>query len=176
MKDTVAESGLAQHGRRGPIDLPAAQVAIPLRRLLHEPDGRVSRVSHRRKRTFESVRSPDSRVAHPRDVSKHRARPIELAPEVEQHELIGVNLARGCCRRQIVRIPGVLVDRNIWRRVGDQSFVDKPDSHELLDVVLSCPDAIADPAGNGLKRAILDAVELLRRRAMQVDLALVPYG
>ena len=100
------------------------------------------------------------RESDPRDVGIHRTGLLELAPEIEQHQLVLANHAMLARRGEVMRIAGVLLRRDARRGIGDQPFVLEPADHLLLNVVLGGRDAVAQPARDFFERLILDAIEL----------------
>ena len=112
----------------------------------------------------------------PRDISKHCAGCVELAPEVQQHQVVAADRAVDGRRRQIVRVARVFSRRHDGIRIADESLVAKPSRHELLNVVFRGGDAVDQPSADRFERSILHAVELFRRRAVCRDGRIVPYG
>ena len=99
---------------------------------------------------------------------------IELGPEIQQHELVGMNRPRRGRRRQVMRIAGVFGRRDVRVRVADELRVRKPSRHQLLDVVFRRRHAVADAACDRFERAILDLVELFGSGLVRRDFRLVP--
>ena len=98
VEDVVAVAGASQDGRGRAIDLPAAQLLAGGHRPLHQGHGGVARGADRLECLHVPVGRASAGKAHPGDVSKHRAGLVELAPEVEQDELLGANRADGRSR------------------------------------------------------------------------------
>ena len=99
---------------------------------------------------------------------------IELGPEIQQHELVGLNRARRRRRRQVMGVAGVFGRRDVRVRVADQLRVRKPSRHQLLDVVFRRRHAIADAACDRFERAILHLVELVGRGLVRRHFRFVP--
>ena len=117
-----------------------------------------------------------ARVADPRDVGEDCARAIELSPQVEQHDLARPDGPMIGFRRHVVRVAGVAGRRHDGRRIAHQPFVSKPARHQLLNVVLGRRRARGHPRGDGGKRLIFDAIQLLRCALVSIDRGLVPDG
>ena len=171
----IAVAGRAQDRGRGPIDFPAAQVpaarAPPAARG-QSPASRAARMAANACANRSGTCAPG--VAHPGDVSKHRAGAIQLAPQVEQHHFVRPNRAVRRRRRQVVRVAGVFRRRDVRVGIADEPLVAKPAGHELLDVVFGRRRRRPAGAGRRLERAILHPVELIGRLAMCRDRSRVP--
>jgi len=175
VKDAVAVAGVSQDRSRRAIDFPPAHVLTGPDAALNQPDPGISCVADGGECPRHPLRNLPSRVPHPRDVRKHRPRPIQLTPEVEQDEVVGANGPGGGRRRQIVRVAGVFTGRDVWLGVADEALVGEPSRHQLLDVVFRGRHPVSRAARDSVERAILDAVELVRRGAMRGDLRVMPH-
>src|SRR4029453_2665287 len=94
------------------IDLVSAEIALLADRGLDEVDRGVAPVPDGGKGARIGVRHLASGEAHPRDVSKDRARPRQLTPEVDEDDLVGLNGAMLLTSREVVRIARVLLRRD----------------------------------------------------------------
>ena len=161
VQDRPGVAGAAQHGHRGAVDLEAADLLTGTGPLLHELDGRVAGVAHRGKRLGDSLRYLSSRISHPGDISKHRARLLQLPPEIQEQHLVSADRPRCRRRRQVVRVAGIAFRGNDRRRIADQALIREPAGHQLLNLELGGGRAVPDAPRRLLERAILDSVQLL---------------
>ena len=157
-----AESG--RHSR--PPALEAASIRLPPRSSRPARDASLTRsviaASGRRTRREGldlSIGRPQVHI-HPRDIGKHRPRMIELGPEIQQHQLVGMNRPRRGRRRQVMRIAGVFGRRDVRIGIAHEIRVREPSRHQPLDVVFRRRHAVAEAARDRVECAILHLVEL----------------
>ena len=178
VEDLVPVARASEDGRGGAIDLPAPDIIASAAAFPHQRHRGVARVPDRAegvKKPFRSI-AELPRISHPGDIGIYRAFALEFAPEIEQHQRARADRPRRLGGRQVVRIAGVLVHRDIRRRIGDEPLVGKPSGHELLDLVLVRRAALADAPRDRVERLILDAMQLVGCLAVRRDLRVVPDG
>jgi hypothetical protein len=81
-----------------------------------------------------------------------------LAQKVEQDQFLG--RIAGTAAVGDVRVSGILGRRDVGRRVADQSLFIEPSRHQLLHVSIRSSSRRRASAGQLLRSAILDAVQL----------------
>ena len=175
VQNVGAVAGVAQDRRGGAVDFPAAQLAAGPGGVLHDADRGVARARGGGEGLAESLRNAAARISHPGDVSKDRARTIELAPEVQQHQLVAADRAMGRRRREVVRIARVFGRGHARDRVTHQAFFGEPPGHELLDLVLVGPAAVAHPPRDLVEGAVLHAIEFFRCGAVRRHRRRIPH-
>ena len=88
VQDLVAVSRVPQDRRRLSVHFPASEVAAGPHGPLHQIDGGIPGGGHRAKGPGEAFRHVATGVPHPGDIGVDRSRLFELAPQVEQHQLV----------------------------------------------------------------------------------------
>ncbi len=156
--------GALDHLARRAVDLVSAQLAPRSGGAFHELDAGVAAISGRGKHLRVFLWHDLAGESHPGDVSKDCAGRRQLAPQVEQDNLVQADRPIQGRGRLVVRVAGVLLGRDNRGRIADEPLFCEPLHHRLLylELVQSAPDALFDQ----LKRPIFDPVEPVRRRAM----------
>src|SRR5689334_6867862 len=126
VKDLVVVARLLEYGAGRPVDFPAVELASGHCRLLDQRYSRITRTCNCVEGTRRLGRNARTGESNPGDVSKHRARLRELAPQVEQEDLVGNDNVRLFARRQIVRVTGIGPNGDDGRGVADEFLVGKP--------------------------------------------------
>ena len=150
---------LFDDGAARTVDLEAAQLTSGPCGRLHQVYRGVAAIPRRRESPGVFVRHRRAREADPGDVSKHRARMPQLAPEVEQQHLVGTNRPMRLPGRVVVRVSGVLLGRDVGGIARGQPFRVHPRHHGLLHVELGQGDAGRQALAHERKRLILDPIE-----------------
>ena len=145
----------------GAIDLEAAQVALLADGGLDELDRGVAAVAGGGKRAANRVGHLGPRKADPRNVSKDRAGLGQLAPEVDQHNLVGPNRAVLLASGEVMRVAGVL----LRPRHSAARRSTSPSSANHFSISCWTSNSVTrrlgrDPLLDELERAILDSVQL----------------
>ncbi len=164
------------HRCRGLVDLPPAQFLPAAAGTLHEVHRGVACGGDCLERLCITLRHGRPGKSHPGNVSKHRARRVQFAPEVEQHQIARPNRAMRARRRQVMRVAGVLGGGHVRCGVADEPLVDEPLRHQLLDVVLGRRHAVARAFRDRRECAILHPVEPFGSATMTVDRTRAPGG
>src|SRR5262249_22369517 len=103
-------------------------------------------------------------VTHLREIAVDRARPIDLGPEIDQHQASFANLAIGPGDRRIVRVARVRSLADDRRMVRDAAVTLEVSEDGLLDLVLANAAALADGGDDrvpgDLERRLRDAIGL----------------
>ena len=175
MQDVIPVAGAPQDGRGGAIDLPAAKLLAGRPPPAARAPTAASRAAHTASNALtcrSGGRAPG--VSDPGDVRKDRAGTIELAPQVEQDQLVRLDRPVSRRRREVMRIPRVVRRRHVRGVIADQPLFAEPAGHLLLNVVFRRREAAGQPPADLVERAVLDSVQLLRRLAMRVDRPVVP--
>ena len=135
--------------------------------LCHQRDRGVSPVACGGERSGISVRHGRTCKPHPRDVSKHRAGLGQLAPQIEQDDLVLPYLTWPGGIWSVMRVAGVLLDRDDRGGVCDEPFVPEPAQHCLLEVDLGKRPPGRARRADQLEGPILDAVQPLGGRSVR---------
>src|SRR5262249_13028298 len=108
VKDFGGIAGALQHGRGRSIHFPSSDSPTVPCRVLHQLDRGISSVGDGGERACITLRHMPSRVPYPGDVRKNGSLTVDLAPQIEEHQLVSRDRARLRRGRQIVWIAGIL--------------------------------------------------------------------
>src|SRR5436190_7499333 len=135
VENMTAVPGLLEHFPRRPIDFAAVQLSSGHGRLFNQRRRCVARADNRVKSAGRLVCDARTGKTNPGDVSKDCARLANLAPQVQQENLVGADDSGIFAGWQIVRVAGIRPKRDVGCRIAGQPFVLEPLHHLLLQVV-----------------------------------------
>src|SRR5438094_47720 len=105
------------------IDLPALQGLLGSEPHAHPGDGGVAGPGHDLKDLLVTRRHVLADEARPGQVTVDGARPIEFAPQIDEHEIALADRRVGVRSRSIVRIGAVRADADNRRVIADQAML-----------------------------------------------------
>ncbi len=97
------EPGVVDHAAPGRVDFPAVKRPTSRVRLFHARNGGVTRGGDDPENLFAFRRNLGADESHPREIAVNSAWPIELGPEVDQHQVARCDRCIAANDRLIVR-------------------------------------------------------------------------